>query len=244
MDRIKLKKKVKLKINCFYLVIMLFISLIFLTINYIGRNIYPILLAYGEIEAEKLATLVINKSITKNEIMNIDLDSLFIIKKDDNGKIITMDFNTIEANKLMLAISTKIQKNLKHLETGDIHKIEFIEELTDYKHFEKGIFYEIPLGVVTNNPLFSNSGPKIPIKFSVVGNISSRLENKIKSYGINSAMLEIILHIKLTEKIIIPFVSKKIIITEELPIALKIIQGDIPDYYLNSVTKILDIPVE
>lgn len=190
-----------------------------------------------------MANVVINNYITKNEIMNIDLNKLFIIKRDGSNEIKTIDFNTVEANKLMLSISTKIQKNLKYIEYGDIDKVDFKDELMkNYNNFDKGVFYEIPIGVATKNPLFANIGPKIPIKFSVVGNISTRLENKIKSYGINNGMLEIILHIKLTEKIIIPFISKKITINEELPIALKIIQGDIPDYYLNSVSKILDIP--
>ena len=49
---------------------------------------YPTLLAYGEIEAEKMASIIINRCISRNEIMELDVDSLFLISRDTNGKII------------------------------------------------------------------------------------------------------------------------------------------------------------
>jgi len=39
--------------------------------------------------------------------------------------------------------------------------------------------------------LLSNLGPKIPVKFDLVGEVIINIETKITNYGINNAMMEI-----------------------------------------------------
>ena len=53
---------------------------------------------------------------------------------------------------------------------------------------------------------------------------------------INNAIVEIYIKFNLQERIIIPFKSKDITINDKLPIALKIINGSVPNYYSNPIT--------
>ncbi len=105
----------------------------------------------------------------------------------------------------------------------------------------------MPSGIVTNNALLSNLGPKIPVKFELVGDVISNIDTKITNYGINNAMIEISVNVQLNEQIILPFISKRISYTTNIPIAIKLIQGTIPNYYFNGMNKSspnVFIPVE
>lgn len=92
-------------------------------------------------------------------------------------------------------------------------------------------------GVISSNSLLSNLGPKIPVKFDLVGEVISNIETKITNYGINNAMMEISVNIELSEQVILTFVSKKIVYNVNIPIAIKLIQGTVPNYYFNGLSR-------
>ena len=104
------------------------------------------------------------------------------------------------------------------------------------------------MGIISNNVLLSNIGPKIPVKLNLIGNVVSSVETTVKNYGINSALIEIYANVEVTEEVIIPFQTERIKITNNIPIAIKIINGSVPDYYsdgkLNSSSNILSLPIE
>ena len=47
------------------------------------------------------------------------------------------------------------------------------------------------MGIITNNALLSNLGPKVPVKINLVGNVISNVGTKVENYGINSIMVEV-----------------------------------------------------
>ncbi|MEG0021495.1 MAG: sporulation protein YunB [Bacilli bacterium] len=247
---LKIKKRIKLsKIDTIIVIIIFLIFAVYLSIKKIGKEIEPYLMSYGEIEAKKLATVVVSKSLTKKQLDELNINDLFKITKKDNNKIETIQFDSIVVNKILLNVSTNIQRNLKYIEKGEIDKLTFEDEIFnefDNKKLGRGIFYEVPIGTALNNPLFSNIGPKIPIKFSLIGNISSSLENNVRSYGINNTMIEVKIKLKLVEKIILPFKSKEVEVTNEVPLIIKMIQGEIPPnfYGTQNSSETLTIPVE
>ena len=49
-------------------------------------------------------------------------------------------------------------------------------------------------------------------------------------------MIEIRISIKLVEQVILPLTTDKIEIQNSVPIALKLIQGTVPNYYLNGIS--------
>ena len=48
-------------------------------------------------------------------------------------------------------------------------------------------------------------------------------------------MLEASVVMTLEERVILPFVSKQIKIESRIPIAMKLIRGNIPEYYFNGI---------
>jgi hypothetical protein len=144
--KIKLRKKVfhskKMKKANLLLIIaiLIMISIIFV-FKVINLKITPILTNYAEIEMRKLATIVIGDAVTNELSKELDTDSLFIINKNNDSNIETIDFNTVIVNKVLIAATTSIQVNLKYLESGQIDKLTIGKDaLTAMMklHLEKG----------------------------------------------------------------------------------------------------------
>lgn len=211
---------------------------IYFSLKFINMKVNPILLDYAELESRKLASIIINNAVSKNVTQNIDIDELFLITKDSNGDIKTIDFNPITVNKILTQTTNSVQVNLKYIEQGKVELLDLAtNSLIDYDidKLKQGIIYEIPTGVIFGNSFLANIGPTIPVKFSLVGDIIGYVSTKITDYGINNALIEINIVLELSEQVILPFVTNKIKIETSIPVALKLVQGSIPKYYLNGI---------
>ena len=249
--RLKLKKirKIKKLPIILTVLIMVFLATILL-LSFLNKKVYPFLLNYAGIEAEKIATTVINRSVNKEILSNFNTNELFTTITNDNGEIQTIDFNSINVNKALNMVTGLIQKNLKALESGYLDTLSLSDaEMADYDKnlLARGIIYELPIGLITNNSLLANIGPKVPVKLKLMGAVSSNINTKVASYGINNAMIEVSIHIEVLQKVVLPFISKDILVATDIPVAMKIMQGKIPNYYQNGLDKnspIFSIPME
>ena len=73
------------------------------------------------------------------------------------------------------------------------------------------------------------------------------IRTELENYGINNALVEINLHIKVTEKVILPVSINELEIELSIPIAIKLVQGNVPSYYLNGLmgnSSVLTVPIE
>ena len=78
-----------------------------------------------------------------------------------------------------------------------------------------------------------NLGPKIPVKLSLVGDVVTGFSTDVTEYGINNALIKLMIDVKVDTRIILPIISEEINIDASIPIAMKVVQGKIPDYYMN-----------
>lgn len=239
--RAKLKKKIivpyiSIYTKIFLIIIILIISL-FISFKILNKKAAPIFISYSESEINKLTNIIINKAISKQLVENADIDKLYFTQKNDKNEIISVDFNSVVVNKFLSTTATTIQMYLRQVEEGQIDFIELPDDMiVKYDKKKDGIIYEIPIGVIFNNSFLSNLGPKIPVKFSLIGDISTGISTKLKNYGINSALIEVNLNIEVNQKVILPFISKNIKVKESVPISIKLMQGNIPNYYINGFT--------
>lgn len=239
--RLRLKKRFnifKSKINLFIFIIILLFVMILFVLNFINLKVNPVLLDYAEMEAKKIASIIINDAVNQNITNDINIDELFIMTKDINNEVKTIDFNPIIVNQILTETTLLIQSNLRYLEQGKIELLNLTNEaLIDYNQdkLKQGIIYEIPSGVIFGNSFLANVGPKIPVKFSLVGDIIGYINTNVTDYGINNALIEVNIVLELSEQVILPFVTEKIKIDTTIPVALKLIQGSVPNYYLNGL---------
>ena len=253
MSKMKLKRKIRFKKNktnfIIYIIIALIIS-IFLLFKYINNRVSPLLLDYAEIESKKLSSIIVSKAINNEIAKEMTVDNLFIITKSDDGEIRTIDFNPVLVNQLLLKATTAVQTNLKYLEDGNIDKLELGDNVLinyDPDNLRQGIFYKVPSGIVFNNALLANLGPKIPVRFSLIRDIIANIQTNVTNYGINNALIDVKMSLKLNQKVILPISTRNISVEVTVPIALKIVQGVVPEYYFNGFTtnsELFTLPVE
>ncbi len=229
------------------MVVSLLIVLLFLIFRILHKRISPILLAYATHESKKIATFLINDAISKKVVEELTIENLFLLTKNENGEIVSIDFNSVIVNKILSLTTNTVEISLKYVEQGRFEELELSDTLlVQYEEsFKKGNFYEVPLGVAFHNSLLSNLGPKIPVRINLVGNIISGIETKITNYGINNAMIEVYIHLQLNLQVILPFLSDTIQIDTLVPIAMKLIQGSVPEYYAGNLSSpILSLPIQ
>lgn len=239
--RIHLKKKRhKLSVgNTIIIIFILVVTMTYFSLNYLNKNVVPVLMSYATSQVRKFSSLIINRAISKQIAEDLSVEDMFIITKSETGEIRTIDFDPIVVNKTLNKIVNTIQLNLKYLEEGKLELLELPDNvLIDYNEEElsKGVIYEIPSGVVFNNSLLANLGPKIPVKLSLIGDIVSNVNTKVTNYGINNALIEVSIFVQVESRVILPFITDTVIVETEIPVAMKLVQGIVPDYLLGGLT--------
>lgn len=243
--KIRVKKRIHHK-----LIIIIIISLVssFLLIYYLSKKVTPNIVDYATIETKKIITVIVNRAVTKQAAESLEVKNLVTTTTNQNGKIVGVDFNPYMVNKTLSTLASTIQINLKRLEQGKVDLIELPDDIEieeDKKKLQKGIIYEVPLGMAFNNSLLANIGPKIPIKLSLVGDIEANFKSTIKDYGINNALLKLVVNVKITERVLLPITSKEITVETDIPVAIKLIEGDVPEYYSGSSSSSkISVPID
>ena len=232
MKRVRLRRKHNKWNVIIFIIIFILLSIIFV-FKYINEKIMPVFLEYAEYQASKIATYVISKAVYEEVSQNLDIEDLFFTSKDTSGNITSIDFNPITINKISNMIKANIFEYLEDLENGNIEKIKNTALFSS--RINEGIIFEIPSGVVFNNIILANIGPKVPVKLNLTGDILTNISTKVTDYGINNAVVEVIVNVEVYEQVILPFTTKRITINTDIPIAIKLIQGEIPSYFFNNL---------
>ncbi len=229
MKKIRLKKK---RINIILLVTITVLISSVILINIAGKKITPVFFKYAETETKKFSNIIINDAIAETITTKAKPEEIFEVKYDGSD-IKSVDFNTININKYLTQTTRKIQEDIKNIEKGNI-KNQNILKTYDETNLKKGIIAFINSGVITNNPITANLGPKIPVKVSLAGDVISYISAEVDDYGINNSLIKVFINLKVTENIILPFYDKNIVVSAKVPVAIKLINGKIPEYYIGT----------
>lgn len=228
--RMYLKNNSKKDINYKKIKLAIILIIIFFIVFLMGKlinNISYTFMEYTKSKALEMVNLRINSSI-KEDVYNDLKEDIFYINKNNNNEIEMIDYNTYKLNLLLDKVTTSVQ-----------------DEITDLTS-DKKTFY-IPFFSIFNNPLISNIGPDIPVRITLVNAIYSNCEIRIKEFGINNCLVEIYVLLQINIKVILPIISDNIVIENEIPISYKIINGKIPQYYGDSISKssnIYTLPID
>lgn len=230
--------EIRKKFTILFWVLVSSFSFAIILVNIVNAKIGPGIASYSEIEAKRFAIYMVNYSLDKNFIKELD-NNIFEIVKNNQGEVQLIDFKAREANLLLENVTKKVQDNLIKLENGNIKNIDLANTFYGlrFKNIKKGVVCELPTGMLLSDTLLANNGPVIPIKLNFIGQVMTHLKTEVKSYGINSVYLTSSIKIEVRERITMPSRTKEVVVKTEVPLSIKVIQGSIPDYYLNSLTK-------
>ena len=187
--------------------------------------------------ASKITQYIVNNAYVREKVGYFSQDIYDIVKNDSNEiKNIVYDSGVI--NDLVNSITDRVYNMFNMLEYGDLSKINIRENiLSTNVNTKDGIVLEVPSGIIFDNYLISSLGPKIPVKISLTGEFESFVSTDVKEYGINNAMVTIYINIKASEQITLPFISKRIVVENKIPIFMSLVNGTIPNYYIDGFTR-------
>jgi sporulation protein YunB len=177
-----------------------------------GKRIFPTVLEIGETKIKAEAIKIMNEESINVYSENFKYDDIIDIEKDSAGNITMIRADTVKQNYLASQVVLKCDKRLEDLE-------------------DLGV--KIPLGYLTNNVMFYNMGPKITVKMQQLGNITTSYESEFESAGINQTRHKIYLNLNATMKVVVPFNSREIEVTCQIPVSDTVIVGKIPETSIN-----------
>lgn len=220
-----------------YVFLITFVFFIFLTVFsmiIINNNLEPNLKSIANTKARQIASQAINDAISKKITDGIEMDQLIVVNEYSDGQL-TFRFNSQIYNRVISEATMRVQRYLDLVEEGDLEELEsFKNDVNiDYEESKKqhGIVYDVPLGMASGATLFSNLGPKIPVKFEIMGDVISDIETKVIETGINNTHLEIYVKVNVKMNVIIPLIEPPIEISNVVKIGDIFVTGKVPQYY-------------
>jgi len=228
------------------LIIVISVSLLFYVINV---RLTPTYLDYAEVQSNKIASLVISKAINSRTSNVLDVNDIIEHVPSDQSNMVTTKFNTEIINRVLADTQNLVQTHLEQAEEGNLENLPYLDDIeydTEAMEDQGGIVFFVPLGQATNIPLLGNLGPKIPIRFHIIGNVKSNVESEIEEFGINNAYVEVNIYIKVNVQVIVPLATKMTSVEQRIPVAMGLVQGQVPQIYTRgdgSTQPSIEVPI-
>ena len=221
-----------------FVLLISFILFTFITIQglwLVNKRIEPTLMLIAQKKTEEIAALAISEAIDNEILGPSEMNDIIEYKTDTEGNVVFAGINQSVVNQVANQSQKVVQKYLKEIEEGKAHEVITNDELgiTAYKN-EPGVIMEIPLGQATRNSLLANLGPKIPIKFMLIGEANTDIEERIENSGINNTWINIDIVVTVKTRIVIPFATETTVVKRPIKITAQFIKGEVPVYYNQS----------
>ncbi|MEC0301886.1 sporulation protein YunB [Terribacillus saccharophilus] len=220
--------------------LLLFLLFTSLSLWLVNRGLEPTLMAIAETKTEQFAKQAINQAVQAEKEADLDLNAFVQVEKDTNGNVTHASWDAATVNEVLRKVTFRVQNYLRLMEDGQMPAVseeqlaeEAAADVIQEKLEEDPTLVDIPLGQATNNALLANLGPRIPVKFEMIGYVESGVDVKVEEYGINNAMFVFMVEIKANVRIIIPFSTKTTTVTQDVLLGSTVIQGQVPEFYNN-----------
>lgn len=177
----------------------------------IETHLKPTLLTIAEAKATLLATQSINNVISESVNLGIDPQKLVNVTLDSRGRVVLIQSNTMEFNKIAADTTIKVQNSLKEL--GE-------EKIT------------IPMGQILGSQLLASVGPNIVVTIIPIGTVQVKVVDKFEQAGINQTKHMVYLMATTQIRIVVPLVSKSVSVNTQVPIAEYVVVGEVPGTYV------------
>ncbi|MDO7786666.1 sporulation protein YunB [Desulforamulus aquiferis] len=174
----------------------------------IDKFLQPTLFAIARVKAVNLATEILNQTVQEKLVnQRVQYQDIVQIHKDDKGKIVLMQADTIKLNKISNEITLKVQETLRNLDNESIG---------------------IPLGQLLGIHLIAARGPELNVRMIPVGTVRVDIIDRFEGAGINQTRHLIWLDLSSEFQIAIPLYNEIFNISTKVPLVESIIIGDVP----------------
>ena len=207
----KKKKSAKFKFRmALFVILAVIITLIFYYLNVVC----PIVVGLSEEKIRSVATRAVSQVV--GNVLNeegVSYSKLVNISYTDNNKIDLIELNTVEVNVLIRKITEGVQDSFDVLG-------------------KEGI--EIAIGTFTGIPFLYGLGPKVDIQLVPVGTVSTKINSKFVSAGINQTLHSVNFEITTGIGMVLPAKTQNFNTMLEVLICESVLVGNVPSVYLQN----------
>lgn len=226
MKTIKVKRLKKAKvIVCVLIVSFLLVKMI----HQLNAYIEPQLLAL----AKQHGGFAIN-NIAKEVIKDMDYQGqdLMIMNKDEEGNIISIEYDSKKINELLYTALSTIDESLLAAMEGKK------DPTTKDIFYQDGIIYEVPIGYFTHFYPLYDKGPKLKVRMKMFNDVTGKIETKTSPYGVNNTVVKVNLIVNVEAQVITYLDRRMIHNKSEIPLIIQIVNGKVPQVlpYVNGST--------
>lgn len=201
-----------IKLNIWRVLIFLII-LLFILFFIINKTITPLFLNLAEVEVYNIINMSINQAV-REEAEKVDYQDMIRYVFNEQGDVIMMQPDTRYINEFTTRVSLAVQRQLEELSRETV---------------------SIPLARVMGIDILGGYGPDLKIRIVPAGySLPPQLEDSFSSAGINQTRHKIYLKLSTKVKLIIPFCSKAIDVTADIPVTEVVIVGQVPQVYVGN----------
>ncbi|CCO07245.1 sporulation protein YunB [Desulforamulus hydrothermalis] len=187
------------------LLLLLGLAIVFI---FIDRCLQPTLFAIARVQAIQAATEIINKSVMEHLArQHVEYRDIVQVHKDDRGKIVLVQADTIKINRLSNEITLNIQEQFRQLDNETIR---------------------IPVGQLLGIRLMAALGPQLSVRMIPLGILRVDIIDKFEGAGINQTRHLIWLDLNSEFQIAVPLYKEVFKVHTKVPLAQDIIVGDVP----------------
>ena len=242
MKKMKVRKKQKKS----KVIIMIVALVFFFTIslfNIYGNKSSEKINEIAKIKLKEFMESFLSNNIGYDILNKTDLEDILVIDKNKDGEILYVDYNLDQAYYVLDIVTAKLNDLVTDLEHGNFNNVGNRDVINNKKY----LAIKVPFFSYSNNILLANLGPKIYVPVNFVGSILTNIKSSITNYGMNNALVELYVTIKLTTNIISPVSKDDLLIEYDVLIASKVINGRVPEFYGGTIVEksnLLSIPIE
>ncbi|RSL34124.1 sporulation protein YunB [Salibacterium salarium] len=219
----------------FFISFVIFILFTVQGLVLVEKGIRPTLMAIAHTETQKIATQAINDAVSNKIVEYIDIEDMIDMETDSEGNVTSVNFNSEMYNLVQSEAVLRVQRYLHMVEQGNIEELgmpEEIEQELETENFtEQGIIHVIPLGQATNNALLAQLGPRVPVRFTAIGDVKANLSESIYESGINNTYMRVSVDIEVDVRVVIPFATDTQVVSTSIPVGMVFISGEVPEFY-------------
>lgn len=198
-------------IPLFPIILILLIILLGFFFWRVETHLKPTLMAIAETRATLIATQAINNVINNRVSLTVDPKTLLNVTLDERGRVVLIQPNTMEFNRLGADTTIKVQ--------------DALQEISEEK-------IQIPIGQVLGSQLLASMGPKITVTIIPMGTVQVKVIDKFEQAGINQTRHMVYLVATTQIRIVVPLVSQSVSVNTQVPIAEYVVVGEVPNTYV------------
>ncbi|XMB86290.1 sporulation protein YunB [Mycoplasmatota bacterium WC44] len=200
------------------ILIVLFIVIFLLFLKFIDGYFSDPVKSYVEQRVRLHTASIVEQAIREDVLNELDPETLINIKKN-GGTVENIIVNTYQTNKIMADVMKSVTEEINTFNQGELN-------------------LELPLLMVISDTMFLEYGPKVNIYIKPVSSVKVDVISRLTEFGINNTLLEVVLKTEVHFQTLIPFQKNTLVVTNELPLLIEVITGDIPRYYYQGGTTI------